>query len=116
MGRIEQSSVLESRLMLIKDVESVGELHGGHIVYKIKSVAFLQLASDNTAAEVGLLPCKKHQNLPRKKGGQGGGIFEIPQKATFAKTWGSIKSATNSIKNTTQQAAALATSQVRRNF
>ncbi|XP_012262086.2 phosphatidylinositide phosphatase SAC2 isoform X2 [Athalia rosae] len=109
VGKLEQSSVLDSRLMLIKEIDPVGELHGGHIVYKIKSVAFLQLSSDST--DVGLLPCKKHQNLPRKKGQSG--MFDIPQKATFAKTWGSIKSATNTIKNTTQQAAAMATSQVK---
>lgn len=95
--------------MLIKEIEAVGELHGGHVVYKIKSVAFLQLGSDG--GDAGLLPCKKHQNLPRTKGQ--GGIFDIPQKTSFAKTWGSIKSATTTIKNTTQQAAALATSQVR---
>ncbi|XP_046476213.1 phosphatidylinositide phosphatase SAC2 isoform X1 [Neodiprion pinetum] len=109
MGKIEQASVLDSRIMLIKEVEPVGELHGGHVVFKIKSVAFLPLGIDST--DIGLLPCKKHQNLPRKKGQ--GGLFDIPQKASFAKTWGSIKSATNTIKNTTQQAAALATSQVK---
>ncbi|XP_046742174.1 phosphatidylinositide phosphatase SAC2 isoform X2 [Diprion similis] len=109
MGKIEQPSVLDPRIMLIKEVEPVGELHGGHVVFKIKSVAFLPLGIDSI--DVGLLPCKKHQNLPRKKGQ--GGLFDIPQKASFAKTWGSIKSATNTIKNTTQQAAALATSQVK---
>ncbi|XP_033207947.1 phosphatidylinositide phosphatase SAC2 isoform X2 [Belonocnema kinseyi] len=108
VGKIEQTSVLEPRLMLIKEVASVGELHGGHVVYKIKSIAFLNLLSENT--DIGLLPCKKHQNVPKKKVG---GMFDVTQKAGFAKTWGTIKSATNTIKNTTQQAAALATSQVK---
>lgn len=108
MGKIEQASVLEPRLMLIKEVAPVGELYGGHVVYKIKSIALLNLLSDN--ADIGLLPCKKHQNVPKKKGM--GGMFDVSQKAGFAKTWGTIKSATNTIKNTTQQAAALATSQV----
>ncbi|KOX67473.1 Phosphatidylinositide phosphatase SAC2 [Melipona quadrifasciata] len=95
--------------MLIKEVSPVGELYGGHVIYKIKSIAFLHFGNENN--DIGLLPCKKHQNLPKKK--SQGGLFDVPQKAAFAKTWGTIKSATNTIKNTTQQAAALATSQVK---
>ncbi|XP_043502964.1 phosphatidylinositide phosphatase SAC2 isoform X2 [Polistes fuscatus] len=109
VGKIEQPSVLEPRLMLIKEVSEAGELYGGHIVHRIKSIAFLHIGTDNT--EIALLPCKKHQHLPKKKGVSG--LFDVPQKAAFAKTWGTIKSATNTIKNTTQQAAALATSQVK---
>ncbi|KAK1125853.1 hypothetical protein K0M31_005391 [Melipona bicolor] len=109
VGKIEQPSVLEPRLMLIKEVSPVGELYGGHVIYKIKSIAFLHFGNENN--DIGLLPCKKHQNLPKKK--SQGGLFDVPQKAAFAKTWGTIKSATNTIKNTTQQAAALATSQVK---
>jgi len=108
VGKIEQTSVLEPRLMLIKDITPVGELYGDHVVYKIKSIAFLHLGTDN--ADIGLLPCKKHQYSLKKKGS---GLFDVPQKAAFSKTWGTIKNATNTIKNTTQQAAALATSQVR---
>ncbi|XP_035729090.1 phosphatidylinositide phosphatase SAC2-like isoform X2 [Vespa mandarinia] len=109
VGKIEQPSVLEPRLMLIKEISVAGELYGGHIVHRIKSIVFLHIGSDNT--DIGLLPCKKHQHLPKKKGASG--LFDVPQKAAFAKTWGTIKSATNTIKNTTQQAAALATSQVK---
>ncbi|XP_032679991.1 phosphatidylinositide phosphatase SAC2 isoform X2 [Odontomachus brunneus] len=109
VGKIEQASVLEPRLMLIKDVIPAGELHGGHVVYKIKSIAFLHIGTENT--DIGLLPCKKHQYVLKKKGA--GGLFDVPQKAALAKTWGTIKNATNTIKNTTQQAAALATSQVK---
>ncbi|XP_029675642.1 phosphatidylinositide phosphatase SAC2 isoform X1 [Formica exsecta] len=109
VGKIEQASVLEPRLMLIKDVTPVGELHDDHVVYKIKSIAFLHLGTDN--ADIGLLPCKKHQYGLKKRGGIG--LFDVPQKAALAKTWGTIKNATNTIKNTTQQAAALATSQVK---
>ncbi|XP_043274983.1 phosphatidylinositide phosphatase SAC2 isoform X2 [Venturia canescens] len=109
IGKIEEPSVMEPRLMLIKEVSSVGELHGGRTVYKIKSVAFLQIGSDN--ADLGLQPCKKHQSLPKKTFQTG--LFDVPQKAGFAKTWGTIKSAGNTIKNTTQQAAAMATSQVK---
>ncbi|XP_058798092.1 phosphatidylinositide phosphatase SAC2 isoform X2 [Phymastichus coffea] len=109
VGKIEQANVLETRLMLIKEIASVGELQGNHTVYKIKSVAFLHLGSENF--DIGLLPCPKHQHGLNKKP-TGGGLFDV-QKAGLAKTWGTIKSATNTIKNTTQQAAALATSQVK---
>ncbi|XP_076301293.1 phosphatidylinositide phosphatase spermathreecae isoform X2 [Lasioglossum baleicum] len=109
VGKIEQPSVLEPRLMLIKEVSPAGELYGGHVVYKIKSITFLHLGSENS--DIGLLACKKHQNLPKKKSQSS--LFDVPQKAAFAKTWGTIKSATTTIKNTTQQAAALATSQVK---
>lgn len=109
VGKIEQTPVLEPRVMLIKDIIPAGELYGGHAVYKIKSIAFLHIGSENT--DIGLLPCKKHQYVLKKKGP--GGLFDVPQKAALAKTWGTIKNATNTIKSTTQQAAALATSQVR---
>ncbi|XP_018363173.1 PREDICTED: phosphatidylinositide phosphatase SAC2 isoform X2 [Trachymyrmex cornetzi] len=109
VGKIEQTSVLEPRLMLIKDITPAGELHGGHVVYKIKSIAFLHIGTENM--DIGLLPCKKHQYVLKKKGSSG--LFDVPQKAALAKTWGTIKNATNTIKNTTQHAAALATSQMK---
>ncbi|XP_018341867.1 PREDICTED: phosphatidylinositide phosphatase SAC2 isoform X2 [Trachymyrmex septentrionalis] len=109
VGKIEQTSVLEPRLMLIKDITPAGELHGGHVVYKIKSIAFLHIGTENM--DIGLLPCKKHQYGLKKKGSSG--LFDVPQKAALAKTWGTIKNATNTIKNTTQHAAALATSQMK---
>ncbi|XP_077273121.1 phosphatidylinositide phosphatase spermathreecae isoform X2 [Temnothorax americanus] len=106
VGKIEQTSVLEPRLMLIKDITPAGELHGSRVVYKIKSIAFLHIGTENT--DIGLLPCKKHQYALKKKGSSG--LFDVPQKAALAKTWGTIKNATNTIKNTT---AALATSQMK---
>lgn len=111
VGKIELQAVVDSRLMLIKECAPVGDLSGGKTVYKIKSVAFLQLGLAGDSADLGLQPCKKHQNN-KNAGPSGGGIFDIHQKSAFVKTWGTIKSATNTIKNTTQQAAALATSQV----
>ena len=111
VGKIELQAVVDSRLMLIKECAPVGDLPGGKTVYKIKSVTFLQLGPAGDTADIGLKPCKKHQNS-KNAGPSGGGIFDIHQKAAFVKTWGTIKSATNTIKNTTQQAAALATSQV----
>ncbi|KAJ9598474.1 hypothetical protein L9F63_010843, partial [Diploptera punctata] len=112
VGKIELHSVVESRLMLIKESASVGDLPGGKTVYKIKSVAFLQAGATSESVDLGLKPCQKHQNC-KKTGISSGGLFDIHQKAAFAKTWGTIKSATNTIKTTTQQAAAMATSQVK---
>ncbi|KAK0159400.1 hypothetical protein PV328_010279 [Microctonus aethiopoides] len=109
IGKIEQTSFMEPRLMLIKDIANVGVLYGDRMVYKIKSVAFLQLGVDNS--DLGLLPCKKHGGINNKFSLTGSN--DSIQKTGFAKTWGTIKSATNTIKNTTQQAAALATSQVK---
>ncbi|XP_057317982.1 phosphatidylinositide phosphatase SAC2 isoform X2 [Microplitis mediator] len=108
IGKIDQTSFMESRIMLIKDVCNVGELYGNHIIYQIKSVAFLELGSKNV--NINLLPCKKHRDMNNKSLG---GPLDDSQKTGFAKTWGTIKSATNTIKSTTQQAATLATSQVK---
>ncbi|PSN51943.1 hypothetical protein C0J52_13928 [Blattella germanica] len=111
VGKIELCSVVESRLMLIRESASIGDLPGGKTVYKIKSIAFLEPGVASDTADLGLKPCRKHQNS-KKIGITSGGVFYVHQKAAFAKTWGTIKSATNTLKNTTQQAAALATSQV----
>ncbi|XP_014236993.1 phosphatidylinositide phosphatase SAC2 isoform X2 [Trichogramma pretiosum] len=116
IGKIEQPNVLETRLMLIKEVADAGVLQGGHVVHKIKSVAFLHLGSENF--DIGLLPCAKHQhNAPggKKPGPSSGAGLLDAQRTTsgLAKTWGTIKSAGNSLRTTTQQAAALATSQVK---
>ncbi|XP_011304045.1 phosphatidylinositide phosphatase SAC2 isoform X2 [Fopius arisanus] len=108
IGKIEQTSFMEPRIMLIKDISTVGELYGNRIVHKIKSVAFLQIGSENS--DLGLNRCKKHGGMSKISMGSS---FDAPQKTGFMKTWGTIKSATNTIKNTTQQAAAIATSQVK---
>lgn len=72
--------------------------------------------------ELNLQPCKKHGNgsttksltaseltKTNKKDGSKG-LFE--NSLFVNKTWGAVKSAGNTIKSTTQQAAAIATSQV----
>ncbi|XP_073970168.1 phosphatidylinositide phosphatase spermathreecae isoform X3 [Rhodnius prolixus] len=107
VGKIDFQIDGEYRLMLIKETEEVGDLPDGRTVMKIRSVVFLYpCGADVSAVELGLKSCKKH-----KAGNMN--MFEVPQKAALAKTWGQIKSATNSIKTTTQQAAALATYQVK---
>ncbi|KAK9501283.1 hypothetical protein O3M35_012024 [Rhynocoris fuscipes] len=107
VGKIDFQVDGEYRLLLIKDTEKVGDLPDGRTVMKIRSVVFLYpCGADVSANELGLKSCRKH-----KAGNMN--MFDVPQKAAFAKTWGQIKSATNSIKSTTQQAAALATYQVK---
>uniref|UniRef100_A0A146LP15 Phosphatidylinositide phosphatase SAC2 n=2 Tax=Lygus hesperus TaxID=30085 RepID=A0A146LP15_LYGHE len=107
IGKVDFQGEGEARLLLVKETDPVGSLPDGREVVKIRSIAFLHICGPEiTAAELGLRSCKKH------KGGSLN-VFELPQKASLAKTWGSIKSATSSIKNTTQHAAAMATYQVK---
>ncbi|RZF34323.1 hypothetical protein LSTR_LSTR015719 [Laodelphax striatellus] len=109
-----------ARLVLIKSTAPVGQLPSpaAGTVHKICAVAVLHI--QGAADELNLRPCKKHRRSTgadllmtsqlRDGGGGGGGSGGGGQ---LAKTWGSIKSATSTIKNTTQHAAALATSQVK---
>ncbi|XP_014254193.1 phosphatidylinositide phosphatase SAC2 isoform X2 [Cimex lectularius] len=106
IGKIDFQADGEARLMLIKETDDVGVLPDGRKVIKIRSIAFLHpCGPDVSPSESGLKPCKKH------KGGSTN-LFE-PQKASLTKTWGAMKSVTNSIKSTTQHAAAMATYQVK---
>lgn len=88
--------------MLIREAVSVGKIHGQHKVYKIKSVAFLQ--HDFEESDLRLQPCPKHGSTRKQTT-----LFDVPKNAALTKTWGTLKSAGNTIKNTTQQAAAIAT-------
>ncbi|XP_063921192.1 phosphatidylinositide phosphatase SAC2 isoform X1 [Zophobas morio] len=105
IGKIEHSTVFDPRLLLIKESLPVGKLHGDNDVYKIKSVVFLPLGPENV--ELNLQTCPKHKTYTQKKSTNS--IFDIQKNATLTKTWGTLKSAGNTIKNTTQQAAAIAT-------
>ncbi|CAA9999838.1 unnamed protein product [Nesidiocoris tenuis] len=107
VGKVDFQVDGEARLLLIKETDPVGALPDGREVVKIRSIVFLHICGpESTAAELGLRPCKKHKAGNVK-------AFELPQKASLAKTWGSIKSATSSIRTTTQHAAAIATYQVK---
>nr|XP_024214319.1 phosphatidylinositide phosphatase SAC2 isoform X3 [Halyomorpha halys] len=107
VGKISFQTESETRLLLIKETEVVGDLPDGRTVIKIRSIAFLYpCGPDVSAAEIGLKSCKKHR-------AGGCNLFEVSQKAPFAKTWGTMKSAASSLKSTTQQAAALASYQVK---
>ncbi|KAJ8983827.1 hypothetical protein NQ317_008953 [Molorchus minor] len=106
IGKVEHSPLFDSRLLLIRESVPVGKLHGDHAVYCIKSVVFLPLSPENV--DLNLLPCHKHKSLDIKQN-TNNSLFDIQKNKTFTKTWGTLKNAGNTIKNTTQQAAAMAT-------
>lgn len=116
IGKVQHPSVFDPRLIIIKETAVVGTIHGNNEVYKIKSIALLQLGPENT--ELNLPVCAKHKSIPSSK--KSSTIFDIQKNAAFSKTLGTLKSAGNVIKNTTQtagnvlknttqQAAAIAT-------
>lgn len=107
IGKVEHSPLFDSRLLLIKESLPVGKLHGDNQVYKIKSVTFLPLSTTENV-ELNLRPCHKHKTLDLKPNSSNASIFDIQKNTTLTKTWGTLKSAGNTIKNTTQQAAAMA--------
>lgn len=98
-------------MVIIKDVVPVGVLYPPHLVYKIKSVCLL---SDEKPDCV-LIPCQKHNNNKiislNNQTAQKQSLFE--GSLLVNKTWGAVKNAGNTIKTTTQQAAAIATNQVK---
>ncbi|XP_076265258.1 phosphatidylinositide phosphatase spermathreecae isoform X3 [Rhynchophorus ferrugineus] len=113
IGKVEYVPLFDPKLLLIKDSASVGKLHGDNDVYKIKSVVFLPLNHEEVT--LNLKPCQKHQTIGLKRVTNTNSLLEI-QKNTLSKTWGTLKSAGNTIKNTTQQAAAIATGMPKRDI
>ncbi|KAL1494584.1 hypothetical protein ABEB36_010159 [Hypothenemus hampei] len=113
VGKVEHVPLFDPRLLLIKESSLVGTLHGDNNVYKIKSVVFLPLNMENV--ELNLHPCSKHQTIGLKKPSNKNTLLEL-QKSTLSKTWGTLKVAGNTIKNTTQQAAAIASGTPRKDF
>lgn len=131
VGTIALQGVLEPHLIIIKEAVPVGVLYAPHLVYKIKSICILGAEEPDTI----LLPCSKHNTTTSIKtitsissGGQSttpagttgqssagsssarNRLFE--SSALVNKTWGAVKSAGSTIKNTTEKAAAIASSQV----
>ncbi|XP_050079623.1 phosphatidylinositide phosphatase SAC2 isoform X2 [Anopheles maculipalpis] len=126
VGTIALQGVLEPHLIVIKEVVPVGVLYAPHLVYKIKSIAVL----GPDGADTLLLGCSKHNTNQAVKiapavAGGGGGTTVPPEghpspksrlfesSALVNKTWGAVKSAGSTIRNTTEKAAAIATSQVK---
>uniref|UniRef100_A0A182K2C3 SAC domain-containing protein n=1 Tax=Anopheles christyi TaxID=43041 RepID=A0A182K2C3_9DIPT len=123
VGTIALQGVLEPHLIVIKEVVPVGVLYAPHLVYKIKSIAVL----GPDGADTLLLGCNKHSTsqtvkiapagnsatagLPESHPSPKSRLFE--SSALVNKTWGAVKSAGSTIRNTTEKAAAIATSQVK---
>lgn len=107
IGKLEHSSVFDPRLIIIKEAAPVGKIHGNNTVFKIKSIAFLSLGTENV--DINLQTCSKHKTLSAKKQGNANPFLDIQKNVAFTKTLGTLKTAGNVIRNTTQQAAAIAT-------
>lgn len=132
VGVISLPNVYEPHLVIIKEATPVGVLYPPHLVYKIKSICLL--SSDEPDAV--LTACTRHSrsshttpthsrnsssssssinannvNANTTTGSSRTKLFEGNQ--LMNKTWGAVKSAGTTIKNTTQQAAALASNQVK---
>ncbi|XP_058064402.1 phosphatidylinositide phosphatase SAC2 isoform X1 [Anopheles bellator] len=125
VGTIMLPGVLEPHLIVIREVTPVGVLYAPHLVYKIRSIAVL----GPDGADTQLLPCSKHncnQALKVAPAAATAGMLADPtlgsasakgrlfeSSALVNKTWGAVKSAGSTIRNTTEKAAAIATSQVK---
>ncbi|KAH8242763.1 hypothetical protein KR032_001875 [Drosophila birchii] len=126
VGVISLPNVYEPHLVVVKEATAVGVLYPPHLVYKIKSICILSAEEPDTD----LSNCTKHtksnqstpthsasitnnNNASASSGGGGGSSKSTKLFEGMNKTWGAVKSAGNTIKNTTQQAANLATKQVK---
>jgi len=115
IGEIKFPGVYDPHLLIIKEAIPIGSLCQSNLVYKIKSVCILSQDEPDCL----LIPCSKHattsiransstQSSPQSKPK----IFDASSNL-MNKTWGAMKSAGSTIKNTTQQAASIATTQVK---
>ncbi|XP_017007574.2 phosphatidylinositide phosphatase SAC2 isoform X5 [Drosophila takahashii] len=126
VGVISLPNVYEPHLIVVKEATAVGVLYPPHLVYKIKSICILSAEEPDTD----LPNCTKHSksnqstpthsvsssnnnNASAPSSGGGGSSKSTKLFEGMNKTWGAVKSAGNTIKNTTQQAANLATKQVK---
>lgn len=108
IGVVSLPGVYEPHLVIIKEAVPVGVLYAPNLVYKIKSICALSSSTDTP--ENILMPCSRHkkkQTTPNHKPK----MFEGNQ--LMNKTWGAVRSAGTSIKNTTKQAATKASNQVK---
>jgi hypothetical protein len=127
IGEVKFAGVYDPHLLIIKDVQAIGSLDQKNLVYKIKSVAIL--SQDIPTCQ--LIPCPKHATTtsPNRPPASSPSFSSSTAAATTSpqsktkifdassslmnKTWGAMKSAGSTIKSTTQQAASIATTQVK---
>ncbi|XP_065371546.1 phosphatidylinositide phosphatase SAC2 isoform X3 [Calliphora vicina] len=131
VGVISLPNVYEPHLVIVKEATPIGVLYPPHLVYKIKSICLLSLDEPDAA----LPTCTRHASSSnttpthsRNSSTSSSINANLNSNANLTtaarpklfegnqlmnKTWGAVKSAGNTIKNTTQQAAALASNQVK---
>ena len=110
VGSIDLPGIFEPHLVIIRDAVTVGVLYAPHLVYKIKSICILGIDEADTS----LIPCPKHATKINPNTGSPSLRPRLFENSNLVnKTWGAVKSAGSTIKNTTQQAAAMASSQVK---
>lgn len=97
----------DSQLLIIESCSLVGYVWRNQPVFKINKIGLLSLGQQE--AEITTHPCSKHSNSvafsQRSDDNGSKPSHSSRQQEAFAKTWGSIKSATKSLKSTTVQAA-----------
>ncbi|XP_032577214.1 phosphatidylinositide phosphatase SAC2 isoform X3 [Drosophila sechellia] len=125
VGVISLPNVYEPHLVVVKEASPVGVLYPPHLVYKIKSICILSADDPDTDLPNCTKHTKSNQSTPTHSvstsnnnnasvPSSGGGSSKSTKLLEgMNKTWGAVKSAGNTIKNTTQQAANLATKQVK---
>ncbi|XP_022213723.2 phosphatidylinositide phosphatase SAC2 isoform X2 [Drosophila obscura] len=133
VGVISLPNVYDPHLVVIKEATAVGVLYPPHLVYKIKSICILSAedpdadlpnctkhtkSNQSTPTHSSATAAAQNNNVSASSGGGGTATVSGSSKSTklfegMNKTWGAVKSAGNTIKNTTQQAANLATKQVK---
>lgn len=115
VGEIKFPGIYDPHLLIIRESAPIGSLLENHLVYKIKNVCILS----QDEPDIPLFPCSKHSTLPtiRPSASSNNSPQSKPKlfdsSSQLMKTWGAVKSAGSQIKSTTQQAATIATSQVK---
>lgn len=114
IGEIKLPGIYDPHLLIIREAGAIGSLDQNHLVYKIKSVSILS----QDEPDFPLYPCAKHSTIPTSRPGSSSNSPQSKPKlfdssSQLMKTWGAVKSAGNTIKSSTQQAATIATSQVK---
>ncbi|XP_043651296.1 phosphatidylinositide phosphatase SAC2 isoform X2 [Drosophila teissieri] len=125
VGVISLPNLYEPHLIVVKEASAVGVLYPPHLVYKIKSICILSADEPDTDLPNCTKHTKSNQSTPTHSvstsnnnnasvpSSAGGSSKSTKLFEGMNKTWGAVKSAGNTIKNTTQQAANLATKQVK---
>lgn len=115
IGEIKFPGIYDPHLVIIREANAIGSLDQNHLVYKIKNVCILS----QDEPDIPLYPCSKHSTVPSSRPSSSNSNSPQAKPKLFdsssqlMKTWGAVKSAGSTIKNTTQQAATIATSQVK---